>query len=287
MHLENRSFFRSSRARLVAAALLVAAAAALPGAAGAADAEALIRSGLELRRGGHDQEALQLFQQAVEAKPTPRSLAQLGLCEQAVGLWPAAERHLEEALKSEGDDAWKKKNAKALTESLAFVKGKVGSVEVWGTPQGATVVLDDNAAGTLPLRAPLHVSEGQRTFRIEAPGYVAETRTIDVHGGTTIREHVALARSFRPPVSVAAVSAVPRAEDTPASGAISVRPAVDAMAASRSDGGASESASPYYARWWFWTAIAAGVVGAGVATYLVVRNDHAGGCVPQAGAPCW
>jgi hypothetical protein len=288
MHFDDRSLFRSARAGLVAAAVLVAAAAALSGIAGAADAEALIRGGLELRKASRDQEALSLFQQAVEAKRTPRGLAQLGLCEQALGLWPAAERHLEEAVKGEGDEAWKSRNAKTLRESLVFVKGKIGAVEVWGTPAGATVILDDTAAGTLPLRATLRVAEGRRTFRVEAPGYVPETRTIDVRGGTATREHVALARSFREPApGVAAVSSVAHADDAPAGPAISIRSAVDAPLVSRSDGGALEQPSPYYARWWFWTAIVAGVVGAGVATYLAVRNDHAGGCVPQSGAPCW
>jgi hypothetical protein len=285
MHPEDRHAFRWSRARLVAAALLVTAAAALSGVAGAADAEVLIRSGLELRKASRDQEALSLFQQAVEAKRTPRGLAQLGLCEQALGLWPAAERHLDEALKGEGDDAWRKKNAITLRESLAFVKGKVGAIEVWGTPEGATVILDDDVAGTLPLRAALRVAEGRRTFRVEAPGYVAETRTIEVRGGTTIREHVALARSFR---EAAPVAAAPRAEDPSGGRAIPIGSVVDAPPPSRSSvGGAPEPAPPYYARWWFWTAIAAGVVGAGVATYLAVRNDRAGGCVPQPGAPCW
>ena len=284
MNFENRSFFRSWPVRLAAVALIVTAA----GLARAADPEALIQGGLELRKTGRDQDALALFQQAVEAKRTPRGLAQLGLCEQALGLWPAAERHLEEASKGEGDDAWKKKNAKALRESLTFVKGKVGSVEVWGTPAGAAVVLDDSAAGTLPLRAALRVAEGRRTLRVEAPGYVAETRTIDVRGGTEVREHVALARAFREPAPANVATAVPRAEDAPPpSQARPVRSVLDAPPASQSGGDVSEQATPFYARGWFWTAIAVGVVAAGVTTYLVVRNDHAGGCVPQSGAPCW
>jgi hypothetical protein len=287
MNFENRSFFRSSLVRLPGVALFVTAV-GLASVAGAADPEALIQSGLELRKTGRDQDALALFQQAVEAKRTPRGLAQLGLCEQALGLWPAAERHLEEASKGEGDDAWKKKNAKALGESLTFVKGKVGSVEVWGTPVGAAVVLDDSPAGTLPLRAALRVAEGRRTLRVEAPGYVAETRTIDVRGGTGVREHVALARAFREPAPAGVATAVPRAEDAPPpSQARPVRSVLDAPSASQADGDASEQATPFYARGWFWTVIAAGVVAAGVTTYLVVRNDRAGGCVPQSGAPCW
>src|SRR4051812_36411583 len=118
MNSEGLSFPRPSRAHLGVVACLMAAALAVSGSAHGADPEALIREGLELRRAGHDQEALSLFQRAVQARRTPRALAQLGLCQQALGLWPGAERHLEEALAGEGDDAWKAKNAKALREAL-------------------------------------------------------------------------------------------------------------------------------------------------------------------------
>jgi len=266
---------------------LVAAALAVSSTARAADADTMIRDGLDLRRSGRDREALSLFEQAVQARRTPRALAQLGLCQQALGLWPGAERNLEEALAGNGDDAWKAKNAKPLREALAFVKSKIGSVEVWGTPEGATVVVDEDPAGTLPLRAALRVAEGRRTVRVEAPGYVAETRTIDVHGATAVREHVSLIRSF--PGPGAAARDLPRVKDSPPDRTIAVRAASDDRRASRSDADASgsETAAPYYARWWFWTALAVGVVGAGVATYVVVHNRDSGGCVPQAGAPCW
>lgn len=276
----------SSSSRLAAAALFFSAAVAVSAGARAADAEALLRNGVELRKAGRDREALALFEQAVADRRTPRALAQLGLCEQALGLWAAAERHLDEALKSEGDVDWKKRNAKPLHESLAFVKGKLGSVDIWGTPDGATVALDDAVIGTLPLPDALRVGEGRRTFRVEAPGYVAETRTIDVRPGAAVREHVALARALRgQDPAGAAVPTLSRADSAAAGRATPVHLMVEAQPASRPEGGDREAGSPYYQRWWFWTAIAAGVIGAGVAAYLVARND--GGCVDMRGAPCW
>jgi hypothetical protein len=287
MRLNNSSLsFQSPWPCLAAAAFHFTAVLSLSPPAGAADPEDLVRKGVELRKAGRDTEALSQFQRAVEEKRTPRALAQLGLCEQAVGLWSAAERDLEEALKGEGDDDWKKKNAKALNESLAFVKGKLGSVDLWGTPAGASIILDDSVAGTLPLRAALRVAEGRRTFRVEAPGYVAETRTIEVRGGGSVREHVALTRVFRDdqqPAPAAVTRAVPRAVDAPADQTTTVLSAPPR----RPDDDGSAAAAPYYERWWFWTAIAAGVVASGVATYLIVRRKDAGDCVPQAGAPCW
>ena len=62
--------------------------------------EDLIRKGNELRTKGEDQYALPLFQKAYDLERSPRTAAQLGLVEAALGYWLASERHLQEALTS-------------------------------------------------------------------------------------------------------------------------------------------------------------------------------------------
>src|SRR5688500_10991836 len=56
--------------------------------------EELIRQGVALRRSGQDQAALPLFQKAHEIGHTPRTAAQLGLVEMALGYVLEAERDL-------------------------------------------------------------------------------------------------------------------------------------------------------------------------------------------------
>src|SRR5450432_2460751 len=107
-------------------------------AAPAASADDLMSQGLRLRRDGKDQEALPIFEEASRQQPTPRAFAQLGLCEQALGLWVGAERHIQMALGA-GDDPWVHKHEITLRESLKVVQDHLGSVEVWGTPTGARV----------------------------------------------------------------------------------------------------------------------------------------------------
>src|SRR4051812_22766853 len=75
----------------------------------AEDPEALIREGVRLRRAQKDQEALEYFQKAYDTGKTPRAAAQLGLCEQALGMWVASEKHVYEALKA-AKDSWVAKN---------------------------------------------------------------------------------------------------------------------------------------------------------------------------------
>ncbi|HEX3695463.1 MAG TPA: hypothetical protein VH374_08730 [Polyangia bacterium] len=88
---------------LVMAVALSRSAAAI--AADAGDAEALIREGVALRRAGSDVRALPLFQKAQEIAHTPRTAAQLGLVEFALGYSMDSEQHLAQGL-AVPTDAW-------------------------------------------------------------------------------------------------------------------------------------------------------------------------------------
>src|SRR5689334_14201627 len=61
-------------------------------------ADRLLKRGVELRKAGKDDEALEAFRAAYTSRPSPRAQAQIGLAEQALGRWGDAERDLSEAL---------------------------------------------------------------------------------------------------------------------------------------------------------------------------------------------
>lgn len=193
---------RSSKEVVPAAVVLVALLSAPWSVAQATDPAVLAAEGVRLRREGKDQEALPLFQEALKLQPTPRAFAQVGVCEQAVGLWVAAEEHMIEALKH-SEDLWIKKNEAALREALAFVQGKIGSMTIWGTPAGAKVSIDGEPAGRLPLPRPVRVAAGRRVLVTEAPDFITDTRAVEVQPGNLSREHVALVAVplFRTPSS--------------------------------------------------------------------------------------
>src|SRR5689334_14763809 len=71
--------------------------------ADAAEVEALIAKGNELRRAGTPGPALPYFQKAYELARTPRTSGQLGLAELAAGYPVEAAAHLEAALQSPND----------------------------------------------------------------------------------------------------------------------------------------------------------------------------------------
>lgn len=179
--------------------------------ASAADANDLLAEGVRLRREQKDQQALPVFREAVRQQATPRALAQLGLCEQALGLWVGAEGHIQAALKSL-DDPWVRKNARTLDEALKVVQATLGSIEPWGTPPGAQISVDGDVVGKLPLAQPLRATEGRHVLNVTAPNHLSVSRAVNVRAGGLWREHIALARVEAPeppPLSAPAAETPP------------------------------------------------------------------------------
>src|SRR3954465_6608246 len=113
-------------------ACVVALVLALPSAAVAAPDHAVdnaYHTGIELRRSGDNRGALREFRRAYAATPNPRTLAQIGLAEQALGIWVEAETHIGEALKAVGD-SWIVTNRTPLQQALLTVTSHLGTLEV-------------------------------------------------------------------------------------------------------------------------------------------------------------
>src|SRR5258708_8762372 len=118
--------------RLSSLPILWMRAAALGGSvAGAAEeaergkGEDVIRRAVDLRRSGHDNRAFPLLQEAYERAPSPRTAAQLGLVEMALGYKLEAERHLSEAVESRRD-LWVNKNPSILESALEHIRAPTG-----------------------------------------------------------------------------------------------------------------------------------------------------------------
>ena len=170
------------------------------GAAGATpggeSADALIAHGLELRRDGRDEEALKLFRQAYALAPSPRSLAQVALAEQALGQWVAADDDMASALHS-SDDPWIARNASALNKALLVIRSHTGQIMILGTPAGADVRINGNVIGRLPLAHPGRVPAGDVLVTVEAPGYESISRKVSVAANALDRETIDLPVAIR------------------------------------------------------------------------------------------
>src|SRR5580765_4871244 len=95
--------------------------------ADAAEVEALIAKGNELRRAGTPGPALPYFRKAYELARTPRTTAQLGLGELAAGYPVEAAEHLAAALETPNDPSIVKYR-QMLSDSLATARSQIGEL---------------------------------------------------------------------------------------------------------------------------------------------------------------
>ncbi len=158
--------------------------------------DALVEKGLQLRRERKDTEALTLFRQAYDARPAPRTQAQIALAEQALGNWVDAERDLLIALAAV-DDPWISSHRETLNKALDAIRKHLGTLAVEANVPDAEIRLNDKPVGKLPMGA-LRVEIGTIRLELRAKGYEPAARTIDIAPGATSTERFELRADAEP-----------------------------------------------------------------------------------------
>lgn len=196
------------------------AAAATPRAAptDAEKAEALIREGVQMRAHDKTPLALPLFEQAYEISRTPRTAAQLGLCELELGYFAAAERYLGEALAAP-DHPWVSRNKPALKKALETARASVGELALVLAPAGADVLLNHKPIDKALLAAPLRLDKGPVDVEVRAPGYEPARDTVIIVGGKQEQRTYTLVKEATAPVAAGIWPGAPAAGAAPAPGA--------------------------------------------------------------------
>jgi hypothetical protein len=141
----------------------------------------LIKRGLELRRAGKSEEALELFRRAHEAAPCPRTLGQMGLVESSLQLWIEADSHLTAALATP-DDGWVHQNRRFLDQAVLRAREHVGELMITGPPC-AKVAVAGKSIGALPLLAPIRIAEGDVAVRATSDGSKPYAVDVSIKGG--------------------------------------------------------------------------------------------------------
>jgi hypothetical protein len=176
-------------------------------AAPAEDPEALIKTGNELRRRGDDVRAEGYFQRAYQLAHTPRSEAQLGLVELALGRFKIAEDHLSEALAA--DDAWVQGHKAALGASRAKARAKLLGVELIGAPRDATVVSADGTVTKVPPDSVLWLEPGDVKLTVQAVGHKPASLALSGGAGEKRKVDVAMPPIVEPKAEPAALPPAP------------------------------------------------------------------------------
>jgi len=160
----------------------------------AEEAEALIRQGMALRKEGQDARAMPLLEKAYKLSRTPRTAAQLGLVQMALGYWVESEQHLNEAL-GDPDNSWVARNRAALDGARTRVRGMIGEVTITGQPPGAEVLVNGRSVGRLPLATSVRIGKGPVEVELRADGYASATRSLVLAGGGKEQVNLTLARA--------------------------------------------------------------------------------------------
>lgn len=214
-----------------------------------AEVDAIVERGIELRRVGHEEAALAVFESALAKSPdSTRVKVHLAATHQALGQWLEAERYLSHVLQ-QSEDPYIRRHRATLEKAYAFVDKRLGSLDVVGGPEGAELVLSGRTIGQLPLSSPVRVPVGSYVLEVRKEGYYSVSRPIAIGGGSLLRESIVLGRRAGP------------------------SPAWTLPGDSPSSEGASTRGSP---RWLTWTLGGAGLGAAAVSVVAFgIREKHA------------
>lgn len=193
---------RGTLASLIVAALLACASPLVVHAQPQSEVNALIDQGVERRRAGDDEGALELFTRAWDAGHTPRARAQMALVEQALGSFVDAETHMLEALAVRSNE-WIATRRADLELALEAIQLRLGYLEVRGGIAGADLRLDGRSVGTLPLGHRIRLAAGSYRMEVVARQHYPFARHITIAPEGTTRETVVLTRTPTAPGSEA------------------------------------------------------------------------------------
>jgi hypothetical protein len=146
------------------------------------DEDTAIRQGVALRREGRDSDAVLVFQRAYDRWRTPRAAAQLGLCEQALGRWVLAERHVREALAT-ASDPWVQRTRETLESAMRVAEQHLATIEILGGNDGAELFIDGERVGQLPATRSLRVVIGALRLEARRTGIATIVRTVELVAG--------------------------------------------------------------------------------------------------------
>jgi hypothetical protein len=172
---------------------------------------ALAREGLSARRAGRDDEALAAFERSYALAPRVSVRAQMGFALQALGRWVDAERALDAVLSAE--DPWVRRHRETVRAALDAVCAHLGWITLDVEPADVALRVEGEAvAAGVALRRPI----GAVAVTATRDGYYTAERAVEVRGGETTREAIALRPRVDSPAPTAS-SAVPVAAPPPVS----------------------------------------------------------------------
>lgn len=173
---------RIGSALCAAAICLTSPAWAEPSADDIAEARTRYKKGLDLYQEGAFDAALIELQKAYDKAPTYKILYNIALVNNQLNDYAGALRNFRRYLEEGGKKLDAKRRAEVERE-IKKLEGRVATIALEVTPDGADVLVDDLVIGQAPLSDPLVVNAGKRKIGAAKPGYFPMARVVVVGGG--------------------------------------------------------------------------------------------------------
>jgi hypothetical protein len=160
---------------------------------------------------------------------------------QGAGKWLMADSYMRK-VSALSDDPYYRRHADAIEVVRRAIAARIGTFQVDGGPDGATVRLDGQLVGTMPMAQPTSIEAGAYLMEVHKPGFYRLRRNVVISGGVLTREPVSLNKA-------------------------EVRSDLGAGSGTGAAGSGSEAAENR--AWWAAPAVGWTLVGAGVASGIV------------------
>lgn len=175
-----------------------------------AEVEALLQQGAAARREQREEEALGSFERAWARCRCDEAMAQRAFAEQAIGRWGEAAEHLAAVASSE--DPWILRNRGTIDTARTRIAREVGTLEVRANVATARVWIAGRERGAPRV---FFAPRGEITVRVEAPGYLPESRVVTISPDVPARLEVTLVPQAVAPLEVPPPPPIARPRPTP------------------------------------------------------------------------
>jgi tetratricopeptide (TPR) repeat protein len=178
-----------------------------PNPAAKAKAQAILKQGSALFEQGDYQSALDKFEEAYAAFPSPKLQFNIAQADRALGR-PVDALKAFETFVSLAPDA----SPEALSDarkSILELRSRLGQIDIECSPTESTVTIDGKAVGTAPVRAPIWAEPGHHQVTIEHRGFTPAIESAEVIVGKIQHLTIKLKSSTAPPPAAVTLAPSP------------------------------------------------------------------------------
>ena len=246
---------------LILIAILAQAAPSIGESQNKAQAKTLLGLGTRLYEQGDVAGALEKFQAAYAAFPSPKLMFNIGEANRDLHRPVEALEAFEKFLAGATDAPTQK--VADVRMAMAQLQKQLGQIQVDCMTSGSEVSVDGKRVGITPLLGPIWATPGHHQVAAKHESVAPAIEEVDVKAGEV--RNVTL-RLVAPRREYSAYPATMQAQASP----VTSQPVgvdVTAPAPARED----RTNTPFYGTWWFWTGAGAAVV-AGTVTAIVLAN---------------